>query len=821
MDQAVLNRAQELRQYVEYKNNHCVYRSEFFRLAAESLRETIGEPRQVRRAKATVHIFDHVNLVVQPYEILGGSIASIYPEVEVPSYKVRKEEARQQLLKYVRERSDSERGEARITLYSRVHYHSSILYPQLQKIIKELHEEMGEQYQLTHLEVGRVLERYFNWDFDEDARLVGELPWEASNHNDINPGNFLNNGLGAIRQAIIEKLETCNEEQKQFYDCELMVMDATIRYVRRYGETFAKAAEESGTSPHRAKELRRMADACAKVATKAPETFFEALQLLWLLYLAYNMQSCAGTTSSFARFDQYMNPFYQRDLAAGRITENEAQLLICNLFAKINEPKMRVVISMCIGGQTPQGTDGANEVTKLCLRAIQILRQPYPNVSARIFDGSAEWYYDMVIETIKLGVGNPFVYNDEAMVPNMYRYGFPLEDARDYYNVGCVEPMIMSKNALWQNLSDIVFPGEVIKVLNNGGPTLYYTTDICKNDNEIITNQKGFSPFPFPVPPVLHTGEPEELDTFEKFMDAYRDQIFNSMSDLKERCDIAVRVLETYWFDPFASLFHYDCIENGKDIFGGGARYYPMYEIIGNGIATAVDSISAIKKFVYEDHLFTLRQMRDMCNANFEGYERERLLLQNQTPCFGNNNPEVDWIYVKIMDWFFDALDRVNHMGIKGYVTSTVYSYTAQVAVGEVIPATPNGRKAGEMISNSITPSQGKDVKGPINDLNSITAIDHKVLNGATTVTIKLNPALLKGPQGSSNLKAMIKAYFKNMGVQLQINLVDRETLEDAQKHPEKHSDLIVRVGGYCEYFNNLDRKLQDEVIAHMVQDLG
>ena len=820
MAQTIEERALELRRFVEDKNNNYVYRSEFFRLAGESLRETKGESRQTRRAKATAHVFDCVNLIAQPYEVIGGTITSIYPPVETAPYEVRKEEARQELLRYVSRRSEADRKEARITLYNRVHYHSSILYRDLQQIIKELFAEMGDAYDLSHLEVGRVLERFFNWDFGEDADLVGELPWEVSNHNDINPGNFLNRGLGAIREDIVRYQASCTPDKKEFYACELLVMDAVIGYIRRYGEAFRAAAREPGITAARAAELDRMADACANVATEAPDTFFEAMQLLWLLYIAYNMQSCAGTTGSFSRFDQYMNPFYQRDLAAGRITEEEAQLLVCNLFAKINEPKMRVVISMSIGGVTPDGRDGANDVTRLCLRAIQILRQPYPNVSARIHNGSAEWYCNRVMDTVKLGVGNPFLYNDEAMVPNMYRYGFTLEDARDYYNVGCVEPMIMGKNAVWQNLSDIVFPGEVLKVLNNGGPTLYYTTDICGSYDEIRTNIKGFSPFPFPVPPILHTGEPEELDTFDKFMRALREQMFNSMSDLKERCDIAIKVLDEYWFDPFASLFHCDCLEKGLDIFSGGARYYPMYEIIGNGIGTAVDSISAIKKFVYEDKVFTLRQMRDMCNANFEGYEMERLMLQNKTPCFGNNDPDVDRIYGEVMDWFFDALDRVNHMGIKGYVTSTVYSYTAQVAVGEVIPATPNGRKAGEMISNSITPSQGKDVHGPVSTLNSITALDHKILNGATTVTIKLNPSLIKGENGTENLKSLVRGYFRNKGVQLQINLVDKETLLDAQAHPEKHSDLIVRVGGYCEYFNNLDLKLQDEVIAHVVQDM-
>lgn len=696
----------------------------------------------------------------------------------------------------------------------------NIEYKDMQSIIEELTQGIGKQYGLSRLEISRELERYFNWDFGEDARSVGELPWQVSNHNDINPGKFLTRGLGDIFKEICDHLEEETDlAKKEFYQSVAIVMEAIIGFVKRYSLIFEQEAAKCECK-HRRAELEKIASVLKKVATEKPETFFEAIQLLWILYVGFNMQACAGTTSAFARFDQYMYPFYKHDIENGILTEEEALLYVCNLFAKINEPKMRVVIAMTIGGQRPDGKDGANAVTKLCLQAIQILKQPYPNVGARLFNGSAEWYYDMVAETMKMGYGNPMILNDEVMVGNLFRGGFPIEDARDYINVGCVETMIMGKVAGWLNVDDVDYAGVLLKVMNNGGDTIYYTTEHTPEEAPIYTNIKGFSNMPYIKPTELHTGELEELDTFYKFMEAYKMQMYNSLSLSKERSDICDRILKEYWFDPYASIFTEGCIENGADIYGGGAKYYSMKETIGTGLATAVDSISAIKRFVYDEKIFTLRQMKEMMDVDFEGYEKERMLLENQTPCFGNGIEEVDQIATTISGWYFDCVDRLNKMGIKGFSVASSYSYTSQLLIGEVTPATPNGRHSGEAISNSIAPSHGKDVKGPTCSLNSVTKVDFKGLNGATTVNLKLNPAFVKGQKGTDNLKALIKGYFKNMGVQLQLNIVDQETLLDAQQNPDKYSNLIVRVGGYCEYFNNLDKKLQDEVIAHIVQDL-
>jgi formate C-acetyltransferase len=222
----------------------------------------------------------------------------------------------------------------------------------------------------------------------------------------------------------------------------------------------------------------------------------------------------------------------------------------------------------------------------------------------------------------------------------------------------------------------------------------------------------------------------------------------------------------------------------------------------------------AIKKFVYEEKRYTLIELKDMLDHNFEGREKDRLYLQNNTPAYGNDNEEVDSLARTIFGWYGRAVDRANQEGIKGIAITSVFSYTGQASMGEVTGAMPNGRKAGEMISDSIGPSQGKDAGGPTRMLRSITGLDYKDISGASSVNIKLMPAVVKGTEGSKNMKALFKGYLEDMGTQLQVNFVDSATLKAAQKEPDKYRNLIVRVAGYCEYFNNLDEKLQNEIIA-------
>jgi formate C-acetyltransferase len=812
-----IKQLRDLYDYIEYNTSHGIYRSEFFRLAGESLRQTIGEGRLIRRAKALANVLGKMDIVVQPYEILGGTIAGIYPKAEnIPPYEESKAEGRKAIEDYLKtENKNKDVVFARQTMFARIHYHGRIPYEDLQRMIRELEAEFSDKEDINHAEIGRVLEVHFTWDFGDDACLVGELPWQAINHNDLNPPRLLGMGLGGIRREILEYQAKCTPEQKEFYESELVAIDACIGFVKRWGEAFSKKAEiAEKEDPERYGELKRIADACAKVAVEKPETFFEALQLLWLIYEISHIQACAGSCASFARFDQYMYPFYKADLEAGRITEEDALLLICNLFLKVNEPKMRCVISLCLGGQTREGKDGANGITKLCLQAVQMLRQPYPNVAVRLFEGSPEWLYDMIVMTLKLGVGNPQLINDRTWVDNFMRHGYDPEDARDYYNMGCVEMIIMGKIALWDNIAVVDFPNVLQMVLDNGGRINRPYSKGDEDKTEIYTNINGFSNMPHVSFEPLRTGTLDEFDTFEKFLGAYKRQLEHMLVNLKENSDISDRIHDKYWCDPFGSLFIDDCIKKGKDLYQGGAKYDAVKVVGGFGFGTAVDSLMGIKKFVYEQKRFTLAELKKMLDENFEGNEAVRQMLQNHIPAYGNDNEETDQLAKTIFGWYGEAVENVNRQGIRGVAITSVFSYTAQASLGEITGAMPNGRLRGEMISDSIGPSQGKDMGGPTRMFRSVTTLNPGDITGACSVNIKLSPSVVKGRQGSENMKSLFKGFLESNGPQLQVNFVDSATLKAAQAEPSKYRNLIVRVAGYCEYFNNLDANLQNEIIA-------
>lgn len=801
--------------YIEERNAGHIYRSSFFDFAGKSLKQTIGEPRQIRRAKALKSVLEEMDLVVQPYELLGGTIAGIYPEMAQKSFEEYKEEGRKRVLEYVENRSETNKTTERQALYSRILYHGRIKFEMMQDIIDELTVEMGETYQVTRSEVGFLMEKLFTWDFGENGRYVGELPWEASNHNDYNPKKFLNRGLGSIREEVIDKSKNCTDDKKEFYTAALIAVDAVIDFIARYAKAYQESAQ-CETDEVRRSELMRIANAMQKVSTEKPETFFEALQLLWLIYLISHIQAAAGSCGAYALFDRYMYPFYKADLEAGRITEDEAQKLICTLYLKNNEPKMRPVISVTIGGQMADGTAVANDITRMCMRAVQILHQPFPNLGLRVCDATPKWVLEMAVETIKMATGNPQLINDNTWIPNFERHGYSREDACEYYNMGCVEMMIMGKVARWCNMVTVNFPDLLWRVFENDR-RIATVGDYNYNDGldaKIFTGSNGLSNFPMiPTEPIA-TKPISELVTYQDFLDAYKAQICHSLSKCKEQSDLMDSIHDKYWCDPFASLFTDGCLEKGVDIYQGGAKYDALKVISGMGLGTAIDSLMAIKKFVYEDKIISLADMYRMMCENYANDEFMRIALQNKPETYGNNTSEADATAREVFSWFADAVDELNQQGIRGVAVTSVFSYVGQVTLGETIGATPNGRLSGAIISDSIGPSQGKDTCGPVCMLNSVAALDWRGITGACSVNLKLSPAVAKGSIGTQNIVSLIKGYFANGGTQLQVNYVDSATLRAAQLEPEKYNNLIVRIAGYCEYFNNLDRKLQNEIIA-------
>jgi len=798
-------RLKRLYDQIEYDQHNGVYRTTFFDIVGPVLRANREKSVLMRRALGFKALMEQYDLKIRDDEVLLGTLQGCYPRVEMPDYQVRKEEARRLVQKYLDDKPITGKGAdtGRGLIYSRMHETGNIQFDHLQRIIAELSEEFKPKG-VTRLEVARELEKYFSFDFGEDGRTVAELPWQATNHNDLNPPKIVRLGLGGMRDEVLEYQAKCAPDKAEFYEAERITIDAVIAFFKRYAKVARDAAAAPGVSPQRRQELIEMSETTEKVSYDKPETFRQALQLVWLMYLIGNLQCPDGSCCSYARFDQYMYPFYKADLAAGRITEDEALLYIGNLFCKINEPKMRTVVSLIVGGQTPQGKEASNDITRLCLLTAQALKQPYPNLTVRFYKDSPEWMYDLVAETVKMGIGNPMVVNDEVYIPNLVNLGYPLEDARDYYNMGCVENMIMGRTPIWLGVNQTDFAGMVNRTLSGGtmGDSKAYTYMAPVDDSKLLVDI-------------------DTLDTFEKFLEAYKDQMRFSLRDTKEKCDRQDRELFSNWCDPFGTLVMEGCIEKGIDIYKGGCKFGPMKPVKAIGLGTAADSLAAIKKFVYDEKKLTLRQLEDMLDANFEGYENERAMLSNNTPCYGNDNPEVDAIAQEIFQCFCDTVHDVNKQGIFGYTCVSLFSFIGHITVGEVVGATPNGRLRGAPVSDAMGPSQGKDVSGPTRLLKSAISLDNSNVTGAYALNVKLNPASLRGEKGLQNLKALIKAYLQNNGVQLQFNFIDAKTLEAAKKEPEKHQNLIVRVAGYCEYFNNLDAKMQDEIISRTAHEFA
>lgn len=797
-------RLKRLYDQIEYEQHHGVYRTAFYDIVGPVLREHKDKSVLMRRTLGFKALMEQYDLAIREDEVLLGTLKGCYPKVEVPDYQTRKEEARGVVQKYLDEKPASGKGDdtGRGLIYGRMHETGNIQFNELQQIISELYDEFAPKG-LTRLEVARELETYFTFDFGEDGRVAADLPWEATNHNDLNAPKIVRLGLGGIRDEVLRYQEGCTPDKTEFYEAELITIDAVIGFFKRYAKVAREMASSDAVSAQRSRELLEMAQVTEKVSYDRPETFRQALQLVWLMYLISNIQSPIGSCNSYARFDQYMYPFYKADREAGRITEDEALLYIGNLFCKINEPKMRSVVSLVIGGQTPEGKDAANEVTRLCLLATQMLKHPYPNLTVRFFKDSPEWLYELVAETVKMGIGNPMVVNDEVYVPNLVELGYPLVDARDYYNMGCVENMIMGRTPIWLGVNQTDFSGLISRTLSGGklGDSKAYTYMAPLDDEKLLVDI-------------------DTLDTFDKFLQAYEDQMRFSLRDTKAKCDLQDKMLFEKWCDPFGTLVMEGCLEKGKDMYKGGCKFGPMKPVKAVGLGTAVDSLAAIKKYVYDEKKLTLRQLADILDANFEGYPNERAMLSNGAPCYGNDDPEADAIAQSIFKCFCDTVHSVNKQGIYGYACVSLFSFIGHITVGEVVGATPNGRLKGMPVSDGMGPSQGKDVCGPTRLLRSAISLDNSNVSGAYALNVKLNPASVRGKTGLQNLKALIKSYLRNNGVQLQFNFVDTKTLEAAKREPEKYQNLIVRVAGYCEYFNNLDEKMQDEIISRTAHEI-
>lgn len=792
----ITERISRMQEYVNALNDAGARRTCFYPLAYESLKETRGQSVQMRRARAQAHILENAPLAVHPYELIVGSMTDFSPVNERVLTREEQRAKAHEVMDACRERKRGA-GEAkkdrstiktfetefttrksRWALMSRVYHDASITYAELQDLIAEMKRDYADADDLEPYEFGRELERAFKIDYGAEVKAeIDGLPWFAANHLSLNYGRIVQTGFGAL----IRDLEARRDRDGgEYYEAALLVARAASRLVSRYAGRVREEAQSADAA--RRAELLEIAAMLDHLSTGPARSFREGVQLMWLLHI---MASFLWSSAlSFGRFDQYMYGLYAADIASGALTREAAEELLCCLWLKINEPCLRTVQSMTLGGVTPAGEDAANPLTYLCLDVVEEMKLPYPNVGVRINDKNPPELLTRVTKSISAGAGQPMVMADNVWIANLKKLGYADRYANDYYNMGCVEIMIPGKMQNWGVTEPIAFP-------------MLYDTLFAR----------------------LRRGE-VRADTFEEFERAYLDVLREEVAaDYQEALDkIADKPRRCY--DPFASLMIDGCIEAGKDMFQGGSELGTHWCFYAYGLGTAADAMAAVKKHVYEDGRLTIGEMDDVLARDFAGDEALRLRLENKTPHYGNDDPYVDGLAKRILSAFDDQVFACNDPQKPDKFVNTLFGYFFHIYHGEITGATPNGRHKGETFSDSMGPSQGKDTQGPTKMLGTILALDHSAVTGGYALNVKINPTLVKNDEGRKALRTLIDGYISDGGPQVQFNFVDAETLKKAKQEPRKYRNLIVRIGGYCEYFVNLDSALQDEIITRTVHGL-
>lgn len=603
-------------------------------------------------------------------------------------------------------------------------------------------------------------------------------------------------------------------DKYQFYKAVLIVINA----VREFSKRFAELAREQAKSVtgSRRLELLEIAKICDRVPYEPAATFREALQAVWFIQLILQIES-NGHSLSYGRFDQYMYPYLETDLDRGKITEEQAVELLTNLWIKtltINKVRSQahtfssagspMYQNVTIGGQTPEGEDAVNKLSFLVLRSIGQTRLPQPNLTVRYHRSINQAFMDEALEVLKLGTGMPAFNSDEVIIPSFMEKGVKKEDAYNYSAVGCVETAVPGK---WgyrcTGMSYMNFPRILLMAMNHGVD---------------VTSGKRFT---------RDYGSFRDMESFEELMDAW-DKTVRELTRASVIVENAIDIAsEREVPDILCSTLTQDCLGRGKTIKEGGA----VYDFISGlqvGIADMADSLAAIKKLVFEEHALTKAQLMDALENDFAGVEGERIrqLLINDAPKYGNDDDSVDYLVVDAYASYIDEMKKYPstryHRGpIGGIRYAGTSSISANVGQGYGTMATPNGRHACEPLAEGSSPAHSMDKNGPTAVFKSVSKLPTHEITGGVLLNQKVTPAMLSTPENTKKLEMIIRTFFNRLeGYHVQYNVVDRETLLDAQAHPERHKDLIVRVAGYSAFFNVLSRATQDDIIGRTEQVL-
>lgn len=776
----------------------CVERA---RLITEAYRETEELPMIIRRAKALEKILEEMTIYIGPGELIVGNQASkvraapIFSEFSIDWI----EEELDEFSKRPQEKfliSEEAKGQLKEVLgywkgkthCDRVNSLISLSLPDT--LFKAWDPQTGSLNQVI-AKRQRI--------FDGDGHIIA------------NYEKVLRKGLNGIIEEVQEELNSLDLTKPEtlqkilFLQAAGISCRATIKFANRFAKEARRLANKEKSSMRRA-ELKKIAQMCEWVPANPARTFWEALQSYWLVHLIIQIES-NGHSISFGRFDQYLYPFYKKDIDERKITRDEALELTECFWIKSNEIiKLRpwcctrwfsgypMYQALTIGGQAPDGRDSTNELSYLCLEATAEVKLPQPTVVVAVHSGTPKEFLLKCCETlVRHGGGLPTFFNGEVIVPLLTNIGVSLKDARNWAIVGCAESVVPAK---FVPLTGADCQFNLLKILElalNNGVNPATGLQLCPENGDLTT-----------------------FSSFNDVKEAYKKQVefYVSLAPLLDT--VTAQTYAELTPTPFLSTLIDFRIKIGRDVSEGGGPNYVSSNTLGHGIINVGNALAAIKKLVFEEKLITLSELKDALDANFEERRGEeiRQMLINKALKYGNDNDYVDLITTEVSDYVLNVLERYTPIrgGKYGYSLQTI---SANIPQGELVGATPDGRKAGEALADNISAFPGTDIEGPTGVLKSAAKFDHESIVAGTILNLKFHPTAVKGEDKLRKLAELIRTYFVDLkGLQVQFNIVFADTLRDAQENPDKYRGLMVKVAGYSAFFTTLDKKVQDQIMT-------
>lgn len=801
-------------------------------LLTESYKQTEDEPIIIRRAKAFVHILENIPITIRDNELIVGSSTKAPRGCQVfPEFS----------------------------------------FEWLESELDTIEKRSADPFYIAEETKNQLREVFKYWKGKTTSELAAsnmeEETLRAIDHNIFTPGNYFYNGVGhvtvqyekvleigyeGIINEVKEELEKCHVydedyiTKSQFLKAVISSCEAVISYAERYAKLAAEAAENC-QDPIRKKELLNIAQNCMHVPRQGARSFYEACQSFWFVQMLLQIES-SGHSISPGRFDQYMYPYFKKDLEEGRITREFAQELMDCIWLKLNDlNKARDAASaegfagyslfqnLIAGGQDKDGNDVTNDLSFMCIEASKHVMLPQPSLSVRVWNKTPHEFLIKAAELTRTGIGLPAYYNDEVIIPSLINRGLTLSDAREYNIIGCVEPQKAGKTEGWHDAAFFNMCRPLELTFSSG------------MENGIMVG--------------IPTDDVTKMTTFEEFYNAYKKQM-EYFIGLLVNADNAIDVAHAKRCPlPFLSCMVDDCIKRGKTVQEGGA-VYNFTGPQGFGIANVADSLFAIKKLVFDNQKVTMAEFKKALEQNYGkdnnvevltlavveelmaqgksvtheeiaeickgiynqiGYNKDArrydqlLEMIDELPKFGNDIDEVDLFARDVAYTYTKPLEKFrNPRG--GQYQAGLYPVSANVPLGKQTGATPDGRLKGKPVADGVSPVAGKDTHGPTATANSVAKLDHHIASNGTLFNQKFHPSALKGRIGLEKFVAFIRTYFDQKGSHVQFNVISRETLLDAQLHPENYKNLVVRVAGYSALFTTLSRSLQDDIINRTEQ---